>query len=130
VISNPAGVSLRPDFMVLLYPVISFDDSIGHRGSRDNLIGKQPGAGLIQEYSNEWKVTDQTPPTFLVHAEDDKVVPVANSLNFYDALVRHHVPAEMHVYPKGGHGFGMHNPTTKDQWPDRLQNWLAAGGWL
>lgn len=130
VISNPGGISLRPDFMVLLYPVISFDDSIGHRGSRDNLIGKQPPAALVKEYSNELQVTDQTPPAFLVHAEDDNTVPVVNSLYFYEALLRHHVPAELHVYPQGGHGFGMYNATTRDQWPDRLRNWLAAGGWL
>lgn len=130
VIANPAGTSLRPDFMVLLYPVISFDDSIGHRGSRDNLIGKNPPAGLIHEYSNELQVTDQTPPTFLIHAEDDKTVQVINSIHFYEALMHHHVPAEMHLYPKGGHGFGMHNATTKDQWPDRLVNWLAGGGYL
>ena len=129
VIANPDGVSLRPDFMVLLYPVISFDDSIGHRGSRDNLIGQHPPAAMIREYSNELQVTDQTPPAFLIHAEDDKTVQVINSIHFYEALMRHHVPAEMHLYPKGGHGFGMWNPTTKDQWPDRLQNWLQAGGW-
>lgn len=130
VIPNPAGVSLRPDFAVLLYPVISFDDSIGHRGSRDNLIGKNPPVALIREYSNELQVTDQTPPTFLIHAEDDEAVMVVNSIEFYEALMRHHVPAEMHLYPRGGHGYGMFNPTTKDQWPDRLRNWLAAGGWL
>jgi len=130
VIANPAGVSLRPDFAVLLYPVISFDDSTGHRGSRDFLIGKNPPAALIEKYSNQLQVTDQTPPTFLMHAEDDKTVPVINSINFYEALMRHHVPAEMHLYPRGGHGFGLWNNTTKDQWPDRLQNWLAAGGWL
>jgi acetyl esterase/lipase len=130
VIPNAAGVSLRPDFMVLLYPVISFNDSIGHRGSRDNLIGRNPSATLIREYSNELQVTDQTPPVFLIHAEDDKTVKVINSLDFYEALMQHHVPAEMHLYPKGGHGFGMWNPTTKDQWPDRLANWLAMGGWL
>jgi acetyl esterase/lipase len=129
-IPNPAGVSLRPDFMVLLYPVISFNDSTGHRGSRDNLLGKHPSAEAIREYSNELQVSDQTPPCFLVHAEDDKTVPVVNSIDFYEALMRHHVPAEMHLYPAGGHGFGLHNATTKDQWPERLQNWLAAGGWL
>jgi acetyl esterase/lipase len=130
VIANPSGVSLRPDFAVLLYPVISFDDSIGHRGSRDNLIGKNPSPAMIHEYSNELQVTDQTPPTFVIHAEDDKTVKVINSIYFYEALLRHHVPAEMHLYPAGGHGFGLWNKTTKDQWPDRLANWLAAGGWL
>jgi acetyl esterase/lipase len=130
VIANPAGISLRPDFMVLLYPVISFDDSTGHRGSRDNLLGHHPSTAMIAAYSNQLQVTDQTPPTFLIHAEDDKTVQVINSINFYEALMRHHVPAEMHIYPAGGHGFGMWNPTTKDQWTDRVVNWMMAGGWL
>lgn len=131
VIENTAGVSLRPDFMVLLYPVISFSDSIGHRGSRDYLLGKHPDPAQIQLYSNELQVTDQTPPTFLVHAEDDKTVMVVNSLYFYEALEKHHVPAEMHVFPKGGHGFGMWNPTSGgDQWPDRLAEWMKVNGWI
>ena len=130
VIPDAGSVSVRPDFMVLLYPVISFDDSTGHRGSRDNLLGKQPSAAAILEYSNQLQVTDQTPPTFLVHAEDDKTVPVINSIQFYEALVRHHVPSELHVFPKGGHGFGMHNATTSDQWPERLREWMEANGWL
>jgi acetyl esterase/lipase len=130
VIDNPGKVSLRPDFMILLYPVISFEDSIGHRGSRDNLIGLHPDAALVRKYSNELQVTAQTPPTFLVHAGDDKVVPVANSLHFYEALQANGVPAEMHIYPAGGHGFGMNNPTTADRWTDRLKNWLIAGKWI
>jgi dipeptidyl aminopeptidase/acylaminoacyl peptidase len=75
-------------------------------------------------------VTTQTPPVFLMHAEDDQAVPVQNSLVFYQALAHHKVPAEMHLYPKGGHGFGMNNPTTQDQWVERLRNWMAANGWL
>jgi acetyl esterase/lipase len=130
VIENPAHVSLRPDFMILLYPVISFEDSLAHRGSRENLIGLHPTAALVRKYSNELQVTAQTPPTFLVHAGDDDVVPVANSLHFYEALKANGVPAEMHIYPKGGHGFGMNNPTTVDRWTDRLKNWLTAGGWM
>ncbi|HEY4064534.1 MAG TPA: alpha/beta hydrolase [Puia sp.] len=130
VIDHPAHISLRPDFMILLYPVISFADSIAHRGSRDNLIGKNPSPEKIREYSNEWQVTEQTPPAFLVQAEDDKTVPVANSLYFYEALQKKGVPAEMHLYPKGGHGFGLHNPTTKDQWIERLQNWMEGNGWM
>jgi acetyl esterase/lipase len=122
--------SLRPDFMILLYPVISFEDSIGHLGSRDNLIGKHPTPAQIREYSNEWQVTGQTPPTFLVHAGDDQTVPVANSLHFYEALQRNGVPAELHIYPSGGHGFGLHNATTKDEWLDRLTNWMDMNGWL
>jgi acetyl esterase/lipase len=130
VIDNPRGVSLRPDFMILLYPVISFEDSIGHRGSRDNLIGLRPDAALVRKFSNELQVTAQTPPTFLMHAGDDKTVPVANSLHFYEALQANGVSAEMHIYPQGGHGFGMNNPTTTDRWTDRLRSWLVDGGWI
>ena len=130
VITDAGGVSVRPDFMVLLYPVISFDDSTGHRGSRDNLLGKKPSASAILEYSNQLQVTAQTPPAFIVHAEDDKTVPVINSISFYEALMHDHVPAELHIFPKGGHGFGMHNPTTTDQWPERLVEWLKASSFL
>ena len=128
--TNPGPASVRPAFLVLLYPVISFSDSLMHKGSRDNLLGATPAADQIRQYSNELQVSAQTPPTFLVHAEDDNVVPVQNSLVFYQALSHHKVPAEMHIYPKGGHGFGLNNPTTKDQWVDLLQNWMAANGWL
>jgi acetyl esterase/lipase len=124
VIDNKDNISLRPDFMILLYPVISFSDSIGHRGSRDNLLGQHPSPEKIKEYSNEWQVTARTPPTFLVHAGDDHTVPVANSLHFYEALQHHGVLAELHIYPMGGHGFGMNNSATKDYWMDRLKNWL------
>lgn len=129
-IDNKDLLSLRPDFMILLYPVISFSDSIGHRGSRDCLIGKNPDPAAILEYSNELKVTERTPPAFIVQAEDDRTVPAANSLYFYEALLHKKVPAEMHIYPAGGHGFGLHNATTKDQWLDRLKNWMDANGWL
>lgn len=122
--------SVRPDFLMLIYPVISFSDSLMHKGSRDNLIGEKPSAEQTKRYSNELQVTAQTPPTFLVHAQDDKVVKVQNALVFYEACLHHNVPAEMHLYPQGGHGFGMNNKTTQDNWTDRLQNWLNAGGWL
>jgi acetyl esterase/lipase len=127
---NPGPASVRPAFLMLIYPVISFSDSLSHKGSRSNLLGDSPAADQVRLYSNELQVTAQTPPTFLVHAEDDKVVPVQNSLVFYQALHRHNVPAEMHLYPQGGHGFGMNNKTTKDQWVERLQNWMDANGWL
>lgn len=130
VIDNPEKISLRPDFMILLYPVISFVDSIAHRGSRDNLIGLHPDEALIRKFSNEYQVTPDTPPAFLVHAEDDKTVPVANSLHFFEALEQNGVPAEMHIYPRGGHGFGMNNVTTPDHWTERLKNWLLGGGWI
>jgi acetyl esterase/lipase len=127
---NPGSASVRPAFLVLLYPVISFSDSLKHTGSRENLIGRTASPDQVRLYSNELQVTAQTPPTFLVHAEDDSVVPVQNSLVFYQSLHRHSVPAEMHLYPKGGHGFGLNNATTKDQWIERLQNWLDANGML
>ena len=129
-ISNSGQVSLRPDFMILLYPVISFSDSICHWGSRENLIGKHPDPALVVAYSNERQVTAQTPPTFIIHAEDDKTVPVLNSLGFYEALVQHGVPAELHVYPKGGHGWGMWNSLSKEQWPDECASWMEVNGWL
>jgi len=128
--SNPGSASVRPAFLVLLYPVISFSDSLRNAGSCDNLLGKSPTADQVRLYSNELQVSAQTPPTFLVHAQDDKSVPVNNSIVFYQACLRHGVAAEMHLYPKGGHGFGMNNKTTSDLWTDRLRNWFEANGWM
>ena len=127
---SPGPESVRPAFLVLLYPVISFSDSLQHAGSRNNLLGKNPSAAQIKLYSNELHVTGQTPPTFLVHAQDDKTVPVQNSVAFYQACLHHQVPAELHLYPRGGHGFGMHNATTPNDWTISLQHWLDANGWL
>jgi acetyl esterase/lipase len=124
VIDNKKNTSLRPDFMVLGYPVISFTDSLTHMGSRNNLIGKNPGAEKITAYSNELQVTKETPPTFLVHAKDDAAVKVQNSLAFYDALQKNGVPAEIHLYEKGGHGFGMNNKTSDEKWMDWLKVWM------
>ncbi len=129
-IDNKDKISLRPDFMILLYPVISFSDSIGHRGSRDNLLGHHPDPSVIREYSNELQVTTRTPPAFIMHAQDDRAVPVENSIHFYEALSHCGVASELHIYPKGGHGFGLHNPTTRDEWAERLRNWLDSNGWL
>ena len=123
-IENKNNTSLRPDFMILIYPVISFSDSIGHGGSRDNLLGKNPSPEKIKEYSNELQVTEKTPPAFLVHAGNDDAVKVQNSIDFYEVEQKNKIPAEIHVYPKGGHGFGMNNPTTKDKWMERLKNWI------
>ncbi|WP_225975465.1 alpha/beta hydrolase [Panacibacter ginsenosidivorans] len=125
-----ADANIRPDFMILGYPVISFDDSIGHIGSRDALINKNPDQKLLHYFSNEEQVTTKTPPTFLVHASDDDVVKVANSIMFYEALIKNKVPAELHVYEKGGHGFGMNNTTTQDKWFERCINWMRANKWL
>ena len=129
-ISNPNHISLRPDFAVLVYPVISFNDSITHKGSKENLIGKAPAPALVHHFSNEEQVTSKTPPSFLVHAVDDDAVPVANSISFAEALARNKVPTEMHFYQSGGHGFGLHNKTTKDEWIERLKNWLTTNGFL
>jgi len=129
-IDNPDHISLRPTFMILMYPVISFYDSIAHRGSRENLIGKTPTPEKIREYSNELQVSPSTPPTFLIHAGDDQVVLVANSIHFYESLLHNGVQAQMHIYPHGGHGFGLHNNSTKDMWFDRLMTWFGDNGWL
>ena len=128
-IENPKNISLRPDFSIFIYPVISFQDSIGHIGSRDQLIGKNPPKPLLDSYSNELQVTAQTPPTFLVHSTDDDVVPVMNSIRFYESLLQYKIPAEMHLYKGGGHGFGLHNPTTNDEWMERCKNWMQSMGW-
>ena len=129
-IENNANTSLRPDFMILVYPVISFTDSITHMGSRDQLLGKNPPEELVKLYSNELQVDKNTPPAFLVHASDDKAVIPENSIRFYEALLHHQVRAELHIYQGGGHGFGMINPTTKDLWMDSCANWLRANRWL
>lgn len=122
-IDNPEKTNLRPDFMILVYPVISFSDSIGHIGSRDQLIGKNPTPEKINEYSNDMQVTPQTPPAFLVHAKDDPVN-VKNSIVFAEALKKNGVPVEMYLYEKGGHGYGMYNKSSPVRWMDLVQQWL------
>lgn len=130
VIDNPEQTSLRPDFSLLLYPVISMEKGLTHMGSRNGLLGKTPAESTVKAFSNELQVTDQTPPAFLVQAGDDRTVPPLNSLRYYEALLAHHVPAELHLYQNGGHGFGMHNATTTDQWMDRLEHWLQHNHFL
>lgn len=117
-------VSVRPDFTILIYPVISFDDSITHKGSKNNLIGTQPSPELTKKFSSELQVTKNCPPAFLVHSADDASVPVENSIRFYQAYIKNKISVEMHLYPKGGHGYGMHNKTTSDEWFERLINWM------
>lgn len=127
VIENKKNTNLRPDFAMLIYPVISFGE-FTHAYSRENLVGKNPTPETIELYSNEKQVTADTPPTFLIHAEDDDVVPVQNSLLFYDALVKNKVKAEMHIFQAGGHGFGLINPKSKDHWFDWAADWLSGNG--
>ncbi len=120
------STSCRPDFAILIYPVISFDSTITHKGSRNNLVGSNATEDKIRFFSNELQVNAQTPPSFLVHAGDDGAVPVDNSIRYYSACIKYKVPAELHLYPKGGHGFGLMNKTTNDHWPERLRNWLQS----
>jgi dipeptidyl aminopeptidase/acylaminoacyl peptidase len=114
--------------MILGYPVISFTDSLAHRGSRENLLGPNPPQDSIVKYSGELQVTDQTPPTFLVHAKDDNVVKVENSLVFAEALRKHNVPVEVYLYENGGHGFGLHNKTSTVDWLPIALTWLHGQG--
>ena len=125
-IDNPHHISLRPDFMLLIYPVISFNTPIAHLGSAHNLLGPNPSEEQIKEFSNELQVTDLTPPAFLVHAKDDHVVPYSNSLVFAEALKNHHVPAKIFLYDQGGHGFGMTNKTSRQQWMDLCIEWISG----
>jgi acetyl esterase/lipase len=130
VIDNPKHTSLRPDFSVLIYPVISFSDALTHMGSRDNLIGKSPDQEKVTLYSNELQVTKDTPMAFIVHSADDRAVPVGNSIKYYEALIKNGVLSEMLLYPKGGHGYGMNNKSTQDKWMDNLKTWMAANMFL
>ena len=118
--------SVRPDFVALIYPVISFTDELTHQGSRINLIGKNPKQSEVSKWSNEKQVTADSPPAFLVHAADDKAVPVGNSFAYYAACLDHNIKAEMHLYPNGGHGFGLYNVTTEDYWLDRFIQFLNS----
>jgi acetyl esterase/lipase len=127
-IDNAEKINLRPDFAILIYPVISFQENIAHMGSREQLIGKNPTKAMVDLYSNEIQVNSQTPPTFLVQASDDNTVPVMNSVAFYEALLKYKIPAEMHLYKSGGHGFGLNNPTTKDKWMNLCKNWMQSTG--
>ncbi len=124
------GISSRPDFAILGYPVISFGE-FAHSGSRKNLLGDNPDPKLVDLLSNEKQVTGQTPPVFLFHTTADPVVPVENSVLFYMALRKAGVPAEMHIFQNGPHGVGL-APTdaTLSIWPTLLGNWLRTRGLL
>jgi acetyl esterase/lipase len=128
-IDNNRNTSLRPDFMILVYPVISFHDTVGHSGSREQLLGKNPPPEKLIHYSNNTMVTPQTPPTFLVHAKDDHVK-VQNSLVFAEALQKNNVPHQIYLYEKGGHGYGMNNPTSEIKWMDLVYQWMLKNDWL
>ena len=117
--------SCRPDFSVLVYPVISFTEEFQHSGSRINLLGEEADESLVSYYSNELQVTEATPPAILIHSDDDTGVPVENSIAYYEALRANKVSSELHIYPYGGHGYSLaigkgHLST----WPDRVIDWI------
>jgi acetyl esterase/lipase len=119
------SLSAKPDFTILIYPVISFRDSSVHSGSRRNLLGEEPSQDLIDRFSGELHVTNETPPAFLIHSQDDTGVPVRNSLLYFEALTRNGVPASLHVYPTGGHGFAFGTGRgTVGGWTNVLLDWL------
>ncbi len=118
-------LSSRPDFMILMYPVITFSHDFMHSGSMNALLGEDPTDELKKEYSNELHVTPDTPPAILILASDDKAVPPQNSILFYKALIKNNVPSEMHIYPEGGHGFSLAvGKPHLEHWPEVCMEWL------
>lgn len=128
-IENQEDISLRPDFSVLIYPVISFG-TVTHAGSVKRLLGNEPTQAQKTYFSNQNHVNAQTPPAFLVHATNDLTVPVKNSLMYYENLTKVKVPAEIHIYQSGGHGFGLNNKTTTENWFNTLKAWMTENKWL
>jgi acetyl esterase/lipase len=129
---NPIdSTSARPDFSLLIYPVISMDSAITHAGSRENLLGKHPLPEMVKHFSNELQVNGETPPAFLVHSIDDGAVPVQNSIGYTMAMQKYHVPCELHIYQSGGHGYGLgRSKNTESSWPEACRKWLEARGLL
>ena len=120
------SISARPDFSILLYPVASLQDEITHKGSQENLLGKNASQTQKDEYSNELQVDENTPMAFLVHAADDGAVPVENSIRYFLALNNNNVKAELHIFEKGGHGFGLGQEDTSKYWTTDCENWLRV----
>jgi acetyl esterase/lipase len=130
--ADPIGrASCRPDFAILIYPVISLSAPYTHGGSKINLLGANPDPKLVESLSNDTQVTSETPPTFLVHTTEDTGVPPENSIAFYLALHKAKVPAELHIYEKGPHGRGLgtNDPGLKN-WPGACADWLRIHGFL
>jgi acetyl esterase/lipase len=126
-IENPENVDLRPTFMVLVFPVITMRKELTHMGSRRALLGEDPNEGQVKLFSNEEQVTDQTPPTLLLHATDDTLVDVENSVLFYEALHRYKVPTEAIFFPSGNHGFFS---MPRDEWMHPVYAWMVKNGWM
>lgn len=129
VYETSSKISARPDFSLLIYPVISMQNDITHKGSQTNLLGENPSQQDIDSFSNEKKVTPQTPPAFLIHATDDGAVMAENSVNYYLALKKNGVTAELHLYEKGGHGFGLGVNDTSKFWTKACEEWLKNNGY-
>ena len=118
----------RPDFQILLYPVIFMQTGVTHGGSRQNLLGKEPSQELTEKFTLEKQVNERTPQAFLVLSADDRSVPPANGIHYFEALLQHQVPATLHVYPTGGHGWGFRDAFPyKRQWTGELEKWLREG---
>ncbi len=129
VYKNGDTTSARPDFSLLIYPVISFNASFTHLGSRNNLIGNTPSDEAIRHFSNELQIKKDTPPAFLVHSADDKTVPVRNSISYFEGLQQYGIPSELHIFQKGGHGYGLSEGRgTQYAWPSLCIAWLKANG--
>jgi acetyl esterase/lipase len=123
------STSSRPDFSILIYPVISMQKDTTHAGSRESLLGKNPSQKLVEHFSNELHVNAKTPPAFIVCAENDKAVPIENSIQYFLALKRFDIPSELHIYEKGGHGFGLaKNGGTESNWPEACIRWMHMNG--
>ena len=125
---NDDGTNARPDFAVTVYPVITLDKEYTHKGSRDCLLGINPSDELVERFSNEKNVSPSTPPTFIIHAKDDKTVPLKNSLEYDKVLLENDVKRELYLYEKGGHGFGTNNTKSDASWMDLCISWLKEMG--
>jgi acetyl esterase/lipase len=124
------SVSAKPSFAVLIYPVISMDDQIVHKGSRKRLLGDNPSNELKDKFSNDKRIDSLTSPTFLVHATDDKSVPVENSIFYYMSLKQHNISSEFHIYQDGKHGFGLGLKGTNEYWTKQCENWLRINKYI
>lgn len=122
-IPNPKKISIRPDFCILIYPVISFEAFV-HQGTMRNLLGLEPSSVQKRYFSANKNVNNASPPTFIVHAKDDAAVPVQNSILLYEALEANRVTSELFLYDKGGHGFGLHNTDSPVDWFEKMHRWL------
>jgi acetyl esterase/lipase len=125
-IDNSNNTSLRPDFQILAYPVISMQDRLTHRDSKRQLLGNNPSKEIVDEFSNELQVDETTPPAYITHAADDKTVDVDNSIDYFETLRHHSVSVEMHIYPKGGHGFIFKH----EGWMEPLFRWMKDSEWI